>query len=101
MTSPQFSAKAAAFIDSVLRLQPRFAAFDCDGTLWSGDAGEGFFRWAFAHKLVSDKIIREETARHIEYRAGRVSEDEMCGRMATLHEGLTESEVERAAAEFF
>ena len=36
---------AKQFIDSVLRLRPRVAAFDCDGTLWSGDAGEGFFDW--------------------------------------------------------
>jgi hypothetical protein len=33
------------FLETVLSLKPRVAAFDCDGTLWSEDAGEGFFHW--------------------------------------------------------
>jgi len=31
------------FLDHVLGLGPRVAAFDCDGTLWSGDIGEDAF----------------------------------------------------------
>ena len=37
------SSTQSEFIASVLSLKPPVAAFDCDGTLWSGDAGEGFF----------------------------------------------------------
>jgi HAD superfamily phosphoserine phosphatase-like hydrolase len=85
----------------VVQLQPRFAAFDCDGTLWAGDAGEGFFSWEFERRLVSDGIIRRERALYAEYRQGRVSEDDMCSEMVTLHEGLTEEEVLGAAAEYF
>ena len=33
-------------------------AFDCDGTLWSGDAGESFFAWEMDNGLVSDDIAR-------------------------------------------
>jgi HAD superfamily phosphoserine phosphatase-like hydrolase len=97
----KFSDRAQKFIDSVLALQPRFAAFDCDGTLWAGDAGEGFFSWGFERRLVADEVIRRERARYKEYLAGRVSEDEMCGAMATLLSGLMEDDVQRAAAEFF
>jgi phosphoserine phosphatase len=101
MTTPKFSDKAEKFVDSVLRLQPRFAAFDCDGTLWAGDAGEGFFSWGFERHLVADEVIRRERARYAEYQAGRVSEDEMCGAMVTLLSGLMENDVQCAAAEFF
>ena len=34
---------ARKFVDNVLALKPRHAVFDCDGTLWSGDAGADFF----------------------------------------------------------
>jgi len=101
MTSTKFTGKAAKFIDSVLRLKPRFAAFDCDGTLWSGDAGEGFFSWEFKHGLVSNDVIRREKAHYADYRAGKVSEDEMCAAMVTLHEGLTEADVQLAAKKYF
>ena len=101
MTTAKLTDKAQKFVDSVLALRPRFAAFDCDGTLWTGDAGEGFFSWGFEHHLVADEVIRRERARYQEYLAGRVSEDEMCGAMATLLSGLMEDDVKRAAAEFF
>ena len=101
MTAIKLSDRAAEFVDSVLRLQPKFAAFDCDGTLWGGDAGEGFFSWEFARGVVSDEIARREKARYAEYRAGRVSEDEMCAAMVTLHSGMSAAEIEKVAAQFF
>ena len=91
----------AEFVNSVVRLQPAFAAFDCDGTLWSGDAGEGFFDWELRRKVVSDQVITAIRARYADYRAGKVSEDDMCGEMVTLHRGLRESDVKRLAAQFF
>lgn len=96
-----FSAKAATFINSVLQLQSRLAVFDCDGTLWAGDAGEGFFTWELERGLVSKEIVLWARARYGDYRAGRVSEDDMCGEMVTMHRGLREEIVQRAADEYF
>ena len=91
---------AAEFIDSVLRLAPRVAAFDCDGTLWSGDAGETFFAWELKRGVVSEEVARSIRARYAEYKAGNVSEDDMCGEMVTMHKGLSDSAVMEAATEF-
>src|SRR5229473_3584149 len=90
-----------SLIQSVLRLSPRLAVFDCDGTLWSGDAGEGFFDWELKRGVVSDGIARAIRARYADYRAGKVSEDEMCGEMVTMHAGLREDEILRLSREFF
>lgn len=95
------SSKAEQFVNSVLGLAPKLAVFDCDGTLWSGDAGEGFFDWELNQGLVSDEIVRRARARYAEYRAGKVSEDVMCGEMVTVHRGLSEAEVQRAASTYF
>ena len=95
------SVSAAAFVDSVVRLRPALAAFDCDGTLWTGDAGEGFFRWELERGLIADDIARWVVARYADYRAGKVSEDDMCGEMVTIHRGLNEQDVIRAAGEYF
>ena len=61
--------KPAEFVAFVLKLQPRLAVFDCDGTLWAGDAGEGFFDWELKHGLVSDDIVRWARARYADYKA--------------------------------
>jgi len=90
-----------AFLDSVLRLQPRVAAFDCDGTLWSGDAGEGFFSWEMKQGLVSDDIVRWAKARYADYKAGKVPEDVMCGEMATMNHGLRDDMLQEAADRYF
>lgn len=89
------------FVDSVLQLQPRLATFDCDGTLWKGDAGEGFFDWELKQAIVSDGVARWARERYASYRRGEVDEDTICGEMVTLHAGLTEAEVERAATTYF
>lgn len=91
----------AQFVDSVLRLEPRVAAFDCDGTLWSGDAGEGFFSWELEQGLVSDEIRRWARPRYAEYQAGNVPEEVMCGEMVTMHRGLREDVVQQAADTWF
>ena len=91
----------AQFVDSVLQLKPRVAAFDCDGTLWSGDAGEGFFSWELEQGLVSDEIKRWARPRYEDYRAGNVPEEVMCGEMVTMHRGLREEAVQQAADSWF
>lgn len=88
------------FIESVLRLAPRVAAFDCDGTLWSGDAGETFFDWEIKRGVVSPEVGRAMRARYAEYKAGNVSEDDMCGEMVTMHKGIPEHAMLQAASEF-
>ena len=88
-------------IDSVLRLSPQLAVFDCDGTIWSGDAGESFFDWELKRGVVSDEMVRWARARYAEYRAGKVSEDEMCGEMVTINQGLKESHLLELARTFF
>jgi HAD superfamily phosphoserine phosphatase-like hydrolase len=89
------------FIASVLELQPRIATFDCDGTLWSGDAGEGFFSWELEQGLVSEEIRRWAGPRYADYRAGNVAEEVMCGEMVTMHRGMREETVQQAADKFF
>jgi phosphoserine phosphatase len=98
--TPAIPPAAQKFLDSVLRLEPSVVAFDCDGTLWSGDAGETFFDWEIRRGVVSDEVGRAMRARYQEYKAGKVSEDDMCGEMVTMHKGLTEAEVMAAATEF-
>jgi HAD superfamily phosphoserine phosphatase-like hydrolase len=88
------------FLESVLRLKPRVAAFDCDGTLWSGDAGETFFDWEVREGIVSAEIGTAMRARYAEYKAGKVTEDDMCGEMVTMHKGMTEAVMMTAASDF-
>jgi phosphoserine phosphatase len=91
----------AQFVASVLSLQPRVATFDCDGTLWSGDAGEGFFSWELEQGLVSKEIAGWARARYSDYKAGQVPEDVMCGEMVTMHRGLPEAIVQQACDTYF
>jgi HAD superfamily phosphoserine phosphatase-like hydrolase len=95
-----FPLAAQAFIDSVLRLAPQVAAFDCDGTLWSGDAGETFFAWELEHQVVSEEVGNAVRARYAEYKAGRVNEEDMCGELVSMHHGISEAAMMQAASEF-
>jgi HAD superfamily phosphoserine phosphatase-like hydrolase len=99
--TPALTSAAREFIESVLRLQPQVAAFDCDGTLWSGDAGERFFDWEIRERLVPEDVGRAMRARYAEYKAGKIGEEQMCGEMATMHNGIPESELQAAATDFF
>lgn len=101
LTATPVTDRSQAFVESILRLQPRFAAFDCDGTLWSGDGGESFFSWEIEEKLVPDDLARSMKARYADYRAGKVPEEVMCGEMVTMHRGMIEADVQRAATRFF
>jgi len=50
------SQQAKQFVESILALKPSVAVFDCDGTLWSGDAGADFFYWEIERGLVSPEV---------------------------------------------
>ena len=89
------------FIGSVLALKASIAVFDCDGTLWSGDAGADFFYWEIERGLVSREVGERARARYKEYEAGNIGEEQMCGDMVTMNRGLSHETLQRAAEEFF
>ena len=106
MTAPgsnpqKFSAAALEFIDAVAGLQPKIAVFDCDGTLWEGDAGADFFYWEIERRLVSPEVARWALPRYEDYKAGKVDEETMCGEMVAMNAGIPEHVLEQAAEEFF
>jgi phosphoserine phosphatase len=93
--------QAKEFVESVLALKPAIAVFDCDGTLWSGDAGADFFYWEIERGMVGHEVAEWACARYKEYRAGKVDEEQMCGEMVTMNEGLSHQALLEAAGEFF
>ena len=84
-------------LDSALKA----AVFDCDGTLWSGDAGCGFMVWSLDQGLVSRSTSDWIDTRHRAYRAGQVSELAICGEMVQIYAGLRDRELRAAAARYF
>jgi len=100
-TSPVVRLKTPEFFVAVLAPRPAVAVFDCDGTLWSGDAGYGFMVWSMESGLVSRNASDWIDSRYRLYRAGDVSEAEMCGEMVQVYAGLRESELRKATAEYF
>jgi phosphoserine phosphatase len=91
----------AQFHAAVHALSPRIAVFDCDGTLWSGDAGSGFMRWTIEKHILSPDAIARLNARYQGYLAGQVSEIAICGEMVQIYSGLREADLRAAAAEYF
>jgi phosphoserine phosphatase len=84
----------------VLQCHPKVAVFDCDGTLWSGDSGYGFMVWSIEQGLVSRSTSDWIDTRHRAYRAGEVSELEICGEMVQMYAGLHEDELRIAAERY-
>jgi len=91
---------AAELEQLVFGLAPKIAVFDCDGTIWGGDAGYGFMIWSIEQGLVSRTASDWIDTRHRAYMAGTVSELQICGEMTQLYAGLREQELRTAAAEF-
>ena len=94
LTTPDFHAR-------VLALSPKIAVFDCDGTLWSGDAGSAFMHWSIDTKLISLDQIAWIKQRYAGYQHGTVSEYDICGDMVTVYRGLPVDRLRTAAAQFF
>lgn len=90
----------SAFVDSVVALSPRVAAFDCDGTLWCGDSGMKFLYWEIEEGLLSTEATQAIMSRYDEYLAKNVSEDQMCGEMVQIHHGIPEEKIREFAARF-
>jgi phosphoserine phosphatase len=105
----------ASFFARVHARTPRVAVFDCDGTLWSGDAGSSFMRWSMNHGrnhgrnhggagetgLLSPAATAWMNARYEGYKHGEVSELAICGEMVQVYRGLPVDQLRRAAADFF
>ncbi len=88
------------FENQVLRVNPKVAVFDCDGTLWSGDSGYGFMVWSIEQGLVSRSTSDWIDNRHRAYRAGSVSEVQICGEMVQIYAGLRVQELQAAASQY-
>lgn len=91
---------ASEFQRLVLDRKPRFAVFDCDGTLWSGDAGYGFMVWSLEQGLVSRSTTDWIDTRYRAYLAGTISEAQICGEMVYIYAGQREQELRAAAARY-
>jgi phosphoserine phosphatase len=91
---------AEEFEQHVFAANPRIAVFDCDGTLWSGDAGYGFMAWSLEQGLVSRSTNDWIDTRYRAYLAGQVSELAICGEMVQMYAGLHEQELRAAAAQY-
>lgn len=89
------------FRQAVLSPAAPIAVFDCDGTLWNGDAGCGFMTWSMEAGLLSRDASDWIDSRHRLYRQGKVSEEEICGEMVQVYAGLREDELRRGAARYF
>src|ERR1700689_2298762 len=84
----------------VFDCNPRVAVFDCDGTLWGGDAGYGFMAWSLEQGLVSRSTNDWIDTRYRSYKNGNLSEAAICGDMVQMYSGLRDEELRAAAAEY-
>jgi len=100
-TRPLVRLTLAELRTAALSPAPKIAVFDCDGTLWDGDAGLGFMTWSMEAGLLSRDASGWIDARHRLYRQGDVSELQICGEMVQVYAGLRDEELRRAAARYF
>jgi phosphoserine phosphatase len=91
---------AEEFERLVFECKPSVAVFDCDGTLWGGDAGYGFMAWSLEQGLVSRSTHDWIDTRYRAYLAGNVTELAMCGEMVQIYAGLRDEELRAAAAQY-
>ena len=94
LSTPEFHARVHA-------LNPTIAVFDCDGTLWSGDAGSAFMHWTIDTKLIAPDQIAWLNQRYEGYKRGQVSEYDICANMTQVYRGLPVQALREAAAHFF
>jgi phosphoserine phosphatase len=85
----------------VFEAAPKIAVFDCDGTLWYGDSGNGFMVWTIEQGIVSRSTSDWMDTHYRAYLAGGVSEPQICGEMVQMYSGLREQELRSAAARYF
>ncbi|MBI3891365.1 MAG: HAD-IB family phosphatase [Candidatus Wallbacteria bacterium] len=95
-----FSATNSRRLEALMASGPGLAVFDADGTLWSDDAGEGFYGW-----LVEQRRLKGVDYSHdpvAEYFAVEAKDQPLAYGMAvTQMAGLSEDAVKRWAASYF
>jgi phosphoserine phosphatase len=91
---------AEEFKRLVFECKPKVAVFDCDGTLWSGDAGYGFMAWSLEQGMVSRSTQDWLDTRYRAYKSGKVSEVAICAEMVQMYAGLRDDELRAAAAHY-
>jgi len=89
------------FFRRIATVEAAIAVFDCDGTLWSGDAGVGFMQWSMQSGLLSREACNWMDARYRAYMRGEVSELAICGEMVQIYRDLRESELRQAVHTYF
>lgn len=89
------------FEEAVHALEPRVAVFDCDGTLWGGDAGSSFMWWSMENGLLRAEKTAWLRERYDGYNRKEVSEAKICGEMVQVYAGLPAARMREAAAAFF
>ncbi len=89
------------FEEAARACQPSVAVFDCDGTLWSGDAGSSFMAWSVENGLLAQEKIDWLMSRYSMYNRGELSEVGICGEMVQVYAGLREEQMHAAAKAFF
>jgi len=89
------------FREAVWEMEPKIAVFDCDGTLWSPDAGSGFLKWTIDTGLLPKEAAKRINARHQAYHDGQVDELTICGEMVQIYEGLAVSDLRASARAYF
>ena len=98
-TPPTLSTRE--FFDLVHVASPKVAVFDCDGTLWSGDAGTNFMRWSIETGLLPPDMVDFINRRYAEYLRGELSEIIICGEMVQIYMMIEIPTLRQAAADFF
>lgn len=96
-----FSLSTDELFSRVHALSPQIAVFDCDGTLWSGDAGSSFMWWTMETGLLAEDVSEWLRGRYDAYKAGEVSELVICGEMVQCYRTLPINDLRAAAATFF
>ena len=89
------------FFTRVHAASPKVAVFDCDGTLWSGDAGSHFMRWSIETGLLPPDMVTFINRRYVEYLRGELSELVICGEMVQIYTMIEIPILRQAAADFF
>src|ERR1700721_2935195 len=91
---------AGEFEKKIEGIKPAVAVFDCGGTVVGIYSGVGFMEWSIERGLVSRSTSDWIDTRYRGYRAGDVSELQICGEMVQIYAGLREDELRKAAAEY-
>lgn len=90
-----------SFVSRIVASHPSIVVFDCDGTLWAGDAGAHFLTWSIEQGIVSRDTADWILGRYASWESGQVSQADICGDMARMYAGVRDTELRAAAKKFY